>query len=145
MHPFAELTIPLVLGQPADVAPQDAAPPPATDGQRPIESQDGTTDGPATGDQPQSPFSGSFFIIIMLALVAFWIFAMGGQRKEKKRRAAMLDALSKGDKVQTVGGIIGTVIEVRDSEVLVKIDENSNTRMRFARSAIQNVLTDEEK
>jgi len=55
----------------------------------------------------------------------------------------MLAALKKGDKVQTAGGILGTVVEVRDSEVVVKVDENANTRLRFARSAIQAVLDDQ--
>ena len=57
-----------------------------------------------------------------------------------KAREKMLAALAKGDKIQTSGGIIGSVVEVRESEVIVKVDENANTRIRFARSAVQTVL-----
>ncbi len=95
------------------------------------------------GSQTQptsSPFGGSMIWIFVLVLVVMWVFLMGGQRKEKKKRAALLAALTKGDKVQTIGGILGTVVEVRDSEVVVKVDENSNARLRFSRSAIQSVL-----
>ncbi len=62
------------------------------------------------------------------------------QSKEKKKRAQLLNALAKGDKVQTIGGIIGNVVEIRDNEIVVKIDENNNTKMKFARSAIQNKI-----
>ncbi len=67
------------------------------------------------------------------------MFSTGG-RKEKKKRAAMMASMGKGDKVQTVGGILGTVVEVRDDEIVVKVDENANTRLRFSRTAIQSIL-----
>jgi preprotein translocase subunit YajC len=46
--------------------------------------------------------------------------------------------------VQTIGGVIGTIVEVKDAEVVVKIDETTNTKIRFARSAIQQVLEDKQ-
>jgi preprotein translocase subunit YajC len=49
----------------------------------------------------------------------------------------MLSALAKGDKVTSIGGICGTVVEVRDDELVVKVDENNNMRLRFARWAIR--------
>ena len=91
--------------------------------------------------QPTStPTSSPFFLLMMLFLFVMIIFMFGGQRKEKKKRAAMLAALNKGDKIQTVGGILGTIVEVRDQEVVVKVDENTNSRLRFARSAVQSVV-----
>ena len=51
----------------------------------------------------------------------------------------MLNELKKGDKITTIGGIVGTVIEVRDDEVTVKVDETNNIRMKFARWAIRGV------
>ena len=62
---------------------------------------------------------------------------------EKKKRDQMLAELKKGARIQTIGGILGTVLDVRDSEVLVKVDESTNTKMRFARSAIHRVLDDD--
>ncbi len=80
-------------------------------------------------------------MLILMALMGVMIFmTFRSQSKEKKKRAALLAALSKGDKVQTIGGIIGNVVEIRDNEVVVKIDENNNTKMKFARSAIQNKI-----
>ena len=142
-------SIPLVLAQSEGEGP--VAPPPGAGDA--IEGADGSAqNGNGTGGaggtgqgQPGagggSPFGGLMPLFLMLIVIMF-VFMMGGNRKEKKRRAAMLDALKKGDKVQTIGGVLGTVVEVRESEVIVKVDENANTRMRFARSAIQNVLAD---
>lgn len=82
-------------------------------------------------------------MIILLGAMVFMIFLTSRRdRKEKKRTASMLSAMKKGDRVQTIGGILGTVMEVRDTEVIVKVDESSNARMHFTRQAIQAVLTD---
>ena len=76
----------------------------------------------------------------MIGMVVLWIFLLGGgSRKQKKKQAAMLASISKGSKVVTIGGIKGSVVEVRDDEVLVKVDESANTRLRFSRDAIRSV------
>jgi preprotein translocase subunit YajC len=51
----------------------------------------------------------------------------------------MLSSLRKGDKITTIGGVVGTVMEVRDDEITVKVDESGNVRMKFARWAIRGV------
>lgn len=79
------------------------------------------------------------FLLIGVPAIMMLTTAMGSS-KEKKKRQAMLSALAKHDRVQTVGGIIGTIVELRDDEMVLKVDESSNTRIRFARSAIQTVL-----
>lgn len=123
-------------------------------------AQDGAPDRPVAPDNPsetvtfestqdpsqQTPLDngggGGFNLLTMLLPVAlfFIIISMMGGRKDKKKRAAMMKAMAKGDKVQTVGGILGTVVEIRDDEIIVKVDENANTRLRFARTAIQSIL-----
>jgi preprotein translocase subunit YajC len=55
----------------------------------------------------------------------------------------MLSQLKRGDRVQTIGGILGTVVEARESEVVLKVDESANTKIRFSRSAIHRVLDEE--
>ena len=51
-----------------------------------------------------------------------------------------MSAIKKHDRVQTIGGVIGAIVEVKPDEVVLKVDESSNTRITFARSAIQQVL-----
>lgn len=60
------------------------------------------------------------------------------QNKKQKETQKMLDALKKGDKVITIGGIHGTVSNVKDDTVTVKVDDNC--RIEFNRSAIASVV-----
>lgn len=95
-----------------------------------------------TGQAPQGTFPTWLLILPIALLVFMMIFSGGAQKKERRRRAEMLAALAKHDKVQTVGGMIGTVVEIKDGEIVLKIDEANNTRVRFAKSAVQRVLAD---
>jgi preprotein translocase subunit YajC len=92
------------------------------------------------GAAPPNPFGGSFLFIMLGLIVVFLIISAMGPRREKKRREAMLSAIAKHDKVQTVGGVIGSIVEVKPESVVLKVDESSNTRITFAKSAIQQVL-----
>ena len=109
----------------------------------PGEAIEGQPSDPGAGGDLPPPARGPggeiwFFLLAIIAVM--WIFMFSSQRKEKKKRAAMLATLGKGSKVQTVGGVLGTVVDVREDEVVLKVDENANIRLRFARSAIQAVL-----
>jgi len=90
--------------------------------------------------QQQGPGSSMIFIV-MGALVFFMLFqsVMGG-RRERKARQAMMSSLKKHDKVVTIGGIIGNVVDVDEHEVVLRIDENANTRVKFTKASIQAVL-----
>jgi len=80
----------------------------------------------------------------LLAMFAvFYFLILLPQKKEKKRHASILQNLKKNDKVVTVGGIVGTVANVvNDSkEITLKVDDN--TRIKFLRTHIGQVLTDE--
>ena len=53
----------------------------------------------------------------------------------------MLSALKKNDRVMTIGGVVGTVVQVRDDEVVVKVDESANVKLTFIRGSIQKILS----
>ena len=65
-------------------------------------------------------------MLLMLALifVVMWLFMIRPQQKRQKELNNFRNSLSKGDKVVTVGGIYGTVIEVNDNKVLLEIDKD---------------------
>lgn len=88
-----------------------------------------------------SPGISNIIPLLAVVFIAMIAFSFLGQRRDRKKREAMIGAVKKHDKVQTVGGVIGSVIEVKPDTVILKVDESSNTRMTFARSAIQQVLT----
>ena len=99
------------------------------------------TTGPEQQAPSASPFGGNGMMIwglFALIILMFWWSSRSKKKQEQKHRD-MLSALKKGDKITTIGGIIGTVIEVRDDEVVVKVDETNNVRMRFIRGAIRDV------
>ena len=100
----------------------------------------GATDG-GGGAGSSSPIT-SFLPLILLMFVVMIVWSVMGQRKEKKKRERLLGSITKHDQVQTVGGIIGSVVDLRKDTVVLKVDESTNTRMTFARSSIQQVLTE---
>ncbi len=65
-------------------------------------------------------------MLLMLALifVVMWLFMIRPQQKRQKELNSFRDSLKKGDKVVTVGGIYGTVIEVNDNKVMLEIDKD---------------------
>lgn len=101
-----------------------------------------TPGGAAVPSQaPQQGPGSSMIFIVMGALVFFMLFqsVMGG-RRERKARQAMMSSLKKHDKVVTIGGILGSVVDVDEHEVVLRIDENANTRVKFTKASIQAVL-----
>ena len=96
---------------------------------------------------PESPGWGGLFsspiVPIILVFAVFWIFSLRSSQKKQKQKQTMLDNMKRGDRVQTIGGILGTVVEARDKEVVVKVDESSNTKIKFARGAIDRIVEEE--
>lgn len=106
---------------------------------------DGTQPGGNTPTGAPAPAAGrggmDIVLPLMLLMVAFlFISTIMGGRKERKRREAMLTSLKKRDRVQTAGGVIGTIIELKDNECLLESDRASNTRLWVARSSVATVL-----
>ena len=64
---------------------------------------------------------------------------------ESIRMMKLLSSVKKHDRVRTIGGVIGAVVEIKPDTILLKVDESSNTRMTFARDAVQQVLESEEE
>ena len=93
----------------------------------------------------EQPFFKTWMFPILMILVVFMFMSMNSKRKQEKQRQAQLAAIKRGDRVQTIGGILGTIVEVRDSEVVVKVDESNNTKIKFARSAVAKVTVDDDK
>ena len=87
---------------------------------------------------------GSGPLIIMVLLVWAVLFIIPKRRQDKSRQS-MLDTMKRGDEIQTIGGIIGKVVEAKEDRVLVKVDESSNTKMWFLRSAISRVIVEDAK
>ena len=99
----------------------------------------GGTQGAGGGAQ-QSPFGGGFLFIMIGMIVFMIVMSTMTSRKEKKKRNEMLSSLGRHDRIVTTGGMIGTVVEIKSDEVVIKVDESTNTRIHFNRAAVQSVL-----
>jgi preprotein translocase subunit YajC len=77
------------------------------------------------------------FAPIVAIVAIFYFLIIRPQNKKQKETKRMLDELKKGDRVVSIGGIHGVIQNVRESSVIVKVDES--TKIEFSRSAIASV------
>ena len=70
------------------------------------------------------------FIPLILIFVIFYFFLIRPQQKKVKEHKLMVEALKRGDKIVTTGGIVGTVERIIDNEkVEINISENVNVEV----------------
>jgi preprotein translocase subunit YajC len=102
-------------------------------------------DGEPAKAQPDQPSIFSLLVPALFIMAFFYIFMIRGSRKQENERQRLLSSLKKNDKVETAGGIIGIVANVKDKEdeVTLKVDENSNVRLRVTRRSIVRIFGDE--
>jgi preprotein translocase subunit YajC len=95
---------------------------------------------------PSGPFGDPSLLIMMaLIFVAFYLIViMPMKRREKKEREDLFTKMKKNDEVLTASGIIGIIAMVKDDEVVLKVDESSNVRLRVLKSSIVRVLNPKE-
>lgn len=82
---------------------------------------------------------------IIIVVLVFWFLMSSANRKKEREAKALRDNLKKGDRIQTIGGMLGTVVNVEGDEVVVKVDETTNTKIKFTRNAIHRVITEDAK
>jgi preprotein translocase subunit YajC len=96
-----------------------------------------TGDPNDTGGRSGSPGFGNMqYIFLAFMFVMMYLILFRGPRKKQQQHKQMVQTLAKNDKVRTIGGIIGTVVDVKGDEVVLKIDESNNTKIRLSASAI---------
>ena len=82
------------------------------------------------------------WVMLLLIFVIMWFFMIRPQRKQQKELQKFRDSLKKGDKVVTIGGIYGTVVELKDKSVL--IEEDKDVKIRVDRNALQGDFSESE-
>ena len=80
---------------------------------------------------------------ILLMVVIFYFLLWRPQKKQLKERASLLGSLKKGQKIVTIGGIYGEIVELDDEKVKVQVSEK--VELTFARTAVANVLSKKNK
>ncbi len=74
---------------------------------------------------------------ILLIFLIFYFLLIRPQQKKQKAHEQMLASVKKNDEVITAGGIHGTVVNVKDTTVILKVDDN--TKIEFQKSAIAQI------
>ena len=90
--------------------------------------------------QAQQGGGWSMWIMLALIFVVMWFFMIRPQKKQQKELQNFRDSLKKGDKVVTIGGIYGTVTEVKEDSVLIEVD--NNVKIRVSKQALVKDFTD---
>jgi preprotein translocase subunit YajC len=93
------------------------------------------TSTPAPGAGGSNPMFA--FLPFILIFVVFYLLLIVPQQKRAKKRKAMLEALKKGDKVSTTGGVIGTITNLSPEVVTLQVAEG--VRIKVLRSGIDEV------
>lgn len=99
-----------------------------------------------TAQPGNTPTGGSPFLsigLIVIMLLVFYFFIIRPQKKQEKQIAEMRDSLVVGDEVVTIGGIIGTVLIIKDDKIMIETG-NDKTKLTILRSSVKTILKDEE-
>jgi preprotein translocase subunit YajC len=105
-----------------------------------ITAVDANAAAPAAPVRPLSQ-TYSWIFIIVIFVVMFMMFREPKRRQKQQQK--MVQSLKKNDKVRTIGGIIGTVVDIKGDEIILKVDEANNTKIRVIASAIGKTLESE--
>ena len=97
------------------------------------------------GQEGDVPFFLQSWPMLVIVGVMFYFIMILPERRKRTRLTQMLDSLKKNDRVVTIGGIYGVVVNLQKEthEVTIRVDEGTNSKLRVRRSAIAEVLTDE--
>jgi preprotein translocase subunit YajC len=87
-----------------------------------------------TGAQGEAGAGGTSMLIMLVAIFAIFYFLIRPESKRRKERQAMIDSLSRGDKIVTIGGLYGEVQDVHEDRVVVRIAEG--IKVEVAKSAV---------
>ncbi|WP_068784615.1 preprotein translocase subunit YajC [Paenibacillus phocaensis] len=94
----------------------------------------------------QPPAAGNSLITMIIPFVimiaVFYFLLIRPQKKKQQQRNTMLNALKKGDKIVTIGGLHGTIMELTDDTVVLRV--NDVTKLTFDRSAISHAIKESE-
>ena len=92
------------------------------------------------GSQPNGEGGGGFEMMVPLLLmgIIFYFLLIRPQRKRQKELEAKISSMKKGDKVVSAGGIHGSITNIKDTTVIVKIAEN--VKIEFEKASIAQVI-----
>ena len=74
-------------------------------------------------------------VMLVLLRVLFYFMLIRPENKRKKAAEELRNSLKKGDKVTTIGGIVGTIVQVNDATIIIETSED-RVRMELTKWAV---------
>ena len=95
--------------------------------------------GPGPEPQPPEGLLGNPLVLLVMGFAFIYFFLIRPQKREQDEKQRLLDSLKKNDKVVTTSGIFGTIVNLKDNEVTLRIDDQAKVKIRMLKSAIARV------
>lgn len=76
----------------------------------------------------------SSIIFLLLIFVVFWFFMIRPQVKKQKEQKKFREAIKKGDRIITIGGIHGKILEIQDTAFIIEVE--GGTRLKIEKTAL---------
>jgi preprotein translocase subunit YajC len=111
---------------------------------RPTTSVPPAPPGQPGAQPPQGGFDSLLLMLVAMGLI-FYFLLIRPESKRRKEKEALLNALKTKDKVVTIGGLHGTVVEVDGDEVVLLVDPKKDVKLRFRRSSVEAIEASEDR
>jgi preprotein translocase subunit YajC len=93
---------------------------------------------PQGGENQANPTS--FIVMVVLMIAVFYFFMIRPQLRRQKELTKFRESLAKGDKIVTTGGIYGKVLEIKETYILMEVDDN--VKIRVDKAAVIKDMSD---
>ena len=77
----------------------------------------------------------SMILMLLLFFVLMWFFMIRPEKKKQKKVEAMRNALSVGDEIITIGGVMGTIVHITEDDITIETSEDT-VRVQFKKWAV---------
>ena len=94
----------------------------------------------AAGKQSSPGGMLSMLLPFILMFVVMYFLILRPQKKKERERKALLSRIKKNDRVVTAGGVHGVITSVRENEIILRVDDAKDVKIKVDRSAIVTVL-----
>jgi len=95
----------------------------------------------------RNPSSSMFLMPLIIIGMLYYVMVVRPEHRQRTEHTTQLSELKQNDRVITAGGIHGVVVNANanDPDIVIKIDENNNTKIRIQRSSVSRIVTDKDK
>ena len=84
------------------------------------------------GGSDQNPATSIIFLVLIFAV--FWLFMIRPQVKKQKAQQKFKQSIAKGDKIVTIGGVHGKILEVQETTFIIEVE--GGNRLKIEKSAV---------